>query len=217
MEAVQCHGYRLHEGRVMPSFIDIYEDVLEPDVCKEIIRRFEEDTENQYQGVVAQGVTGGTKVNLEQKACTELSISFHPNWKDIDDIVFKAVGKIWGKAQEAHPGLERLGGLMVDEGYRIKRYMPGGHEFFNVHADCGGFAQAHRQLVQFIYLNDVEEGGETEFPEFGIKVQPREGMMVTFPPFWTHEHIGHPPISGPKYAVTSWMTFPRTDKKLTSF
>lgn len=201
----------------MPSFIDIYENVLEPDVCKEIIRRFEEDEENQFQGVVQQGSSGHTWVNQEQKMCTELGISFHSNWKDIDKIVFEAVSKALVKSQEAHNGLKRVSGFMVDEGYRIKRYMPGGHEFFNAHADCSGFSQAHRQLVQFIYLNDVEEGGETEFPEFGIKIQPKEGMMVTFPPFWTHEHIGHPPISGPKYAVTSWMTFPRTDKKLTSF
>lgn len=201
----------------MQNFIDVYENVLAPDVCKDIIRRFEEDTENHYQGVVAAGNTGQVMVNTKQKVCTELSISFHPNWKDIDEIIFEAVSTIYEKAAASHYGLGRIKGVMVDEGYRIKRYMPGGHEFFDIHADCSGFSQAHRQLIIFMYLNDVEVGGETEFPDHGIKIQPREGMAVSFPPFWTHTHIGHAPMSGPKYAITAWMTFPRTDKKLTSF
>jgi len=33
----------------------------------------------------------------------------------------------------------------------------------------------HRTLVWMTYLNDVEDGGETEFPMFGLKVRPQRG------------------------------------------
>jgi len=113
------------------------------------------------------------------------------------------------KTAEKYVGLGYMCGKVQDEGYRIKRYVPGGGEYFKLHVDCNGFPQAHRQLVLFMYLNTVEIGGETEFPTQGISVKPVEGRMVTFPPFWTHAHIGHPPVSENKYAVTAWITFPR--------
>ena len=50
-----------------------------------------------------------------------------------------------------------------------------------------------------IYLNDVEEGGETAFFHQNIKVKPEKGKMVIFPPYFTHMHKGMRPISNDKY------------------
>lgn len=200
----------------MPNHIDIWHNALDRDVCAEIVRRFEEDTEHHFQGVV-QSEKGAKGVEHRQKKCTELAISYHENWADIDAIMFKAVSDGLERVICKYPSLEHMRANVADEGYRIKRYMPGGDEFFKVHSECNSFDQAHRQLVLFTYLNDVEVGGETEFPAHGIKVEPTAGTMVTFPPFWTHPHIGHPPVSGPKYAMQSWITFVRTDKRMIPF
>lgn len=189
-----------------PSFIDIHDNTLPPDLCKEIIRRFEEDEENQFQGVVGDGI-GHVTVDMDKKLCTELSLSHLDHWKDIDALVYKAVATGLQEILDKYEGLEyTLGNSVVaDEGYRIKRYFPG--EFFKFHVDCGGWSQMHRQLVLFTFLNTVEEGGQLEFPEHGISVTPVEGRMVTFPPFWTHAHVAHPPVSGTKYALQAWVTF----------
>ena len=63
---------------------------------------------------------------------------------------------------------------------------------------------APRILVWTVYLNDVEEGGETEFLYQGKKVQAEKGKLVIFPANYLYTHRGNPPISNTKYIVTGW-------------
>ena len=54
------------------------------------------------------------------------------------------------------------------------------------------------------YLNDVEEGGETEFYNQKVKIKPKKGTCVIFPTYNTHLHKGHIPISNDKYILNMW-------------
>lgn len=65
----------------------------------------------------------------------------------------------------------------------------------------------HRVLLYILYLNDVEEGGETEFLYQNKKIKPKKGSLVIAPSFFTHTHRGNVPISNDKYILTSWMQF----------
>lgn len=67
----------------------------------------------------------------------------------------------------------------------------------------------HRTLLWMIYLNDVEEGGETEFYYQNLKSKPKQGTLVIAPAGFTHTHRGNKPISGNKYIFTSWVLFQR--------
>jgi len=62
-----------------------------------------------------------------------------------------------------------------------------------------------RAFVFTIYLNDVEEGGETEFLHFSKRVKPKTGRIVIWPAGFPYVHRGNPPLSGEKYILTSWM------------
>ena len=62
-----------------------------------------------------------------------------------------------------------------------------------------------RAFVFSIYLNDVEEGGETEFLHFSKRVKPKTGRIVIWPAGFPYLHRGNPPLSGEKYILTSWM------------
>tara|TARA_R110000772_G_scaffold145599_1_gene255660 strand:- start:23 stop:631 length:609 start_codon:yes stop_codon:yes gene_type:complete len=68
-----------------------------------------------------------------------------------------------------------------------------------------GFDNASRAFVYSIYLNDVEEGGETEFLHFSKRVKPKKGRIVIWPASFPYVHRGNPPLSGEKYILTSWM------------
>ncbi|MBR9728974.1 2OG-Fe(II) oxygenase [Shewanella intestini] len=70
----------------------------------------------------------------------------------------------------------------------------------------------HRVALFMFYLNDVAEGGETEFYYQNKKVAPKKGTMVIAPAGFTHSHRGNTPISGDKYIVTSWLMFNRAEK-----
>jgi len=64
-----------------------------------------------------------------------------------------------------------------------------------------------RVLVYSIYLNTVEEGGETEFLYQSQRVKPIKGRIVIWPANFPYVHRGNPPLSGEKYILTSWICF----------
>jgi hypothetical protein len=78
--------------------------------------------------------------------------------------------------------------------------------FHNFHFEkSNNFLTYTRHLTTMVYLNDVLDGGETEFLYQSRRVKPREGRVVIFPVQWTHTHRGNPPLSGEKYIATSWI------------
>ena len=56
-----------------------------------------------------------------------------------------------------------------------------------------------------VYLNDVEEGGETEFLHQSVRVKPKKGRIVIWPAAFPYVHRGNQPLSGEKYLLTSWI------------
>jgi hypothetical protein len=66
--------------------------------------------------------------------------------------------------------------------------------------------QNMRRMATFIlYLNDVDEGGETEFLYYPKRVKAKQGRFILWPAGFTHTHRGNPPISNTKYIVTGWV------------
>ena len=61
----------------------------------------------------------------------------------------------------------------------------------------------HRTMAWMVYLNDVPEGGETEFLYQKRKLKPEKGTVVIWPGSFTHLHRGNPPMSD-KYIATGW-------------
>lgn len=69
----------------------------------------------------------------------------------------------------------------------------------------------HRTLLYMYYLNDVDEGGQTDFHYQNRSIQPKAGRMVIAPAYFTHTHRGRVPVSGDKYILTSWVLFQRAE------
>lgn len=88
----------------------------------------------------------------------------------------------------------------------VVRYEPV-WDHFHEHADAWNAATATRQVAIVGYLNDVGLGGETEFPAFDVRVRPEAGTVLFFPSSFVFSHLAHPPISGPKFAVVTWLHF----------
>jgi hypothetical protein len=68
----------------------------------------------------------------------------------------------------------------------------------------------HRKLLWMFYLNDVEEGGETEFYHQQLVTKPNQGSLVIAPAGFTHTHRGNMPKSNDKYIFTSWVLYQRS-------
>lgn len=101
---------------------------------------------------------------------------------------------------------ERLAAILSVSSARIEpltvvRYTPDQH--FKLHYD-GHF----RSASLILYLNDVEAGGETEFPALGIAVIPKKGYAVHWhncladgEPDLRTLHAGAPVLRGVKYCI----------------
>ena len=106
------------------------------------------------------------------------------------------------------------------EGLQILNYRVGGE--YKTHFDYfapGDPGSAHhvarggqRVSTLVIYLNDVEESGETIFPQIGLSVVPKKGSAVYFEYCNTAGqvdaltlHGGTPVVAGEKWIATKWM------------
>lgn len=63
-----------------------------------------------------------------------------------------------------------------------------------------------RFLAWSVFLNDVEEGGETEFLYQSLRFSPKKGQALLWPAYFTHMHRGNPPLKGEKYIATGWIS-----------
>ncbi len=102
---------------------------------------------------------------------------------------------------ERYPILKQ--GRYVHLNCKFQRTKPG-EGYHTWHYENSGDSR-YRKLVTMLYLNDVEEGGETEFLYLHRRVQPRQGRILIFPAGFTHTHRGNPPLSGDKFILTSWL------------
>jgi prolyl 4-hydroxylase len=112
---------------------------------------------------------------------------------------------------------EHVGRYVADTGYTlfpygfeeflIKRYRAAAADQFPPHVDISSRNSMHRMLALLLYLNDVESGGETTFTKLEIRVQPRKGRLMLFPPTWLYPHAGLPPRSGEKYILGTYLIY----------
>ncbi len=112
-------------------------------------------------------------------------------------------------------------GIDPDHGETMQgqRYAPGQqfrahHDYFHVRE--GYYSEVTKQGGQrtwtaMIYLNDVTEGGATWFPQAGIKVSPKRGLLLAWnnmlpdgSPNPATLHEGMAVVEGVKYIVTKW-------------
>ena len=89
---------------------------------------------------------------------------------------------------------------------RIKRYLSEDAEQFDFHVDVANDINEGRYLSFQWYLNDVADGGETEFVNF--KIKPKKGTLLMFPPMWMFPHKGNSLNSGRKYILSTYLLYP---------
>jgi len=79
----------------------------------------------------------------------------------------------------------------------------GGYHLWHYENASAGYAQ--RELTWMIYLNDIDDGGETEFLYQKRRIKPQKGTVVIFPAGMTHVHKGNLVMGEQtKYIVTGW-------------
>ncbi|MFT6896948.1 MAG: hypothetical protein ACJA13_001353 [Paraglaciecola sp.] len=135
-------------------------------------------------GLTVQHPVSGQPVKLTQDNFAEIGL---PNLANLVQYLFR-IGDI--NAQKYEQGI-------------------GGYPYWHseVFPQTGNNDALHRILLFMFYLNDVDEGGETEFYYQNRAIKPKQGSMVIAPAYFTHTHRGNVPVSNDKYILTSWVLF----------
>lgn len=183
----------------LATYVQVFDDALDARFCARMVGMFEQLTN-------AQSRSGrGHFKHLEGSAWTELNIS------KVADITLE---RFFGEQTMAFLSRynENLGLTLPIpfrprlENLRIKRYLAAEDDQFQPHFDAMDYT-SNRYLVFLWYLNDVVEGGETEFCDLGLRISARVGRLLMFPPYWMFQHAGLPPRSGDKFILSTYMLF----------
>lgn len=180
------------------SFIYALDHALDGDTCQKMVDRFEHHPEQQYQGKIGQNATTEQSI----KRSIDLRISGREDWMDIDQLLQQSLSLGLSLIAGLHPFFKA--NRLNDTGYNMQKTSTG--EFYHWHVDGGPGEFSRRQLVAIWYLNPApEQGGETEFYFQKLSIKPERGMLLLFPPFWTHLHRGNTVSAGTKYIATTWV------------
>jgi hypothetical protein len=187
------------------NFIGVYDNYITPEECNKAIKLYENQTKlnNTFNRLSSE------KASLLEKDDQQFFIG--PRniyvWEEhLKPMIFNFDLAL--KHYLEHTGAKDIyDEPLVYTNFKIQKTLPtqGYHVWHIEHAK--GFFNEPRALVFSIYLNDVEEGGETEFLHFSKRVKPKTGRIVIWPAGFPYVHRGNPPISGEKYLLTSWMSF----------
>lgn len=179
-------------ARLEEPLIVVLGNVLSDDECDELIK--------QSRDRMQRSKIGNAREVDELR--TSSSMFFQEGENDIIARIEKRTSQIMNIPVEHGEGLQVLN-------YKIGQEYKAHFDFFS---SASRPVNNPRVSTLVMYLNDVEEGGETYFPKLNFSVAPKKGMAVYFEYFYDNHdlneltlHGGSPIIKGEKWAATQWM------------
>ena len=187
------------------NFIGVYDNYITKEDCQKVINIYDaEDKFNHTINRVANEDAGVLYKQDQQFFC--MSNNMEIWWERVKPLIYN-FDMAWRHYDKMTGAKESLGNIdLLHTTLKIQKTLPGeGYHLW--HIEYGkGFDNECRAFVFSIYLNDIEEGGETEFLHFSKRVRPKTGRIVIWPAGFPYLHRGNPPLSGEKYILTSWLT-----------
>ena len=179
----------------MKDFIGIYENAFSDSMCDFLVSHIDDKLDNAstvYTGYIDKPKDLGRED--EQFFLGQSSLGDNAIFNDCLSDICKTYTK-------DVPVLQNLELRSIDNKLQRTKIGGGYHQW---HFEQISHLTSKRVVVWTVYLNDVEEGGETEFLYQHTRLKPKKGTAVFFPSSYTHTHRGNPPLSNTKYIATGW-------------
>jgi hypothetical protein len=203
------------------EYIYINDTSLSKEICEDIIFLFEKNKEYGYEGITGLGINKNIKDTWDITIGTLIEkYPDKPEWKYIHSLLSRELYnnlKIYLDKFNNNTEYNKYRDVNFTkfkiientplklETFQIQKYEPNiGKYIYHNDSRCELDKKMYRVITYLWYLNDVNEGGETEF--FGsYKIKPKTGKLVLFPATWTYPHCAMIPISEAKYIITGWI------------
>ena len=192
------------------NFIYQNEYSICPELCNEIIEMYEME-DNKSDGSTIGGI------QKKVKDTTDYTIpKNNEKWGKIEEFLYKELHKNILKyvkqincskyTEEFNHGCDSS--IFKNQNFEANDFMIQKYEKnkgkYVYHNDFHIVSNKYRVIAFLWYLNNVEEGGETEFWD-NYKIKPTAGKLVLFPACWSYPHRGLMPVSDNKYIITNWL------------
>lgn len=190
------------------DFIGVFHNVASKEECNKIIEHFENVDE--------------LKLTVSRKEFEEINSTLkdnkiYPMINEGDSLLMRInqnilkgfienLNTVYEIYKKKYDVMDSLDIHKLNPDVKIQKTVPGqGYHVW--HCENAGIATSRRALLCMMYLNDVEEGGETEFLYQSLRVKPKAGTIVICPAYFTHTHRGNPPLKEAKYMINGWVEF----------
>ena len=195
--------------------IGIYENAFSEAECAALRYSLEiADKENRtYTGKSGDG-------EAEYKKSTDYNILNHSGDSELSNLVMdKFNDYLSNHYLENFPHSDEFNHHRIVNGktyyplLQIQKYDQNAGHYNTWHTEKEDLNTSNRMFVFILYLNDVDEGGETGFlfKEEGsndfFKVKPKVGKLIIHPASWPYIHKGYMPKSDDKYILTTWLLY----------
>jgi len=191
------------------EFIGIYENAFTPEECEDAIKLFELCHKTGY--TYSRLGDGDSVLNRKDDTAVSISPFIELDWdlEFISSFHKRFYDYIYPLYNLQYPILQNLQ-KHKSKYIKIQKTCPtqGYHVWHCEHTAT--LESRNRILSWILYLNDVDEGGETEFLYQSLRFKPKVGTFILFPAYFTHPHRGNPPLNGAKYIATGWIEFLNT-------
>ena len=198
------------------EYVKEFPNVLNENICNEIIRCFDDEDQIKFNGQAGQGYkpelkkTTDLSISLDMLSEKKMKVKHYESWMQIENIVYETV--YYHLKKYIFLLRDEIGynffenSIFTDTGFLLQKYRKN-TGFFQQHTDnlVDYDGKKERKIVFILYLNSVEEGGETSFTNKLIK--PEQGKVIFFPTTWTYVHSGKMPVSNDKYIITGWLYY----------
>lgn len=186
--------------------IYLYKNALSEKLCDDIW-----DFYYSHIGLTESGRTSGgyypqTKKTLDfsSEISAKLSPADNQKYQDLDLQIYKALRATTEMYAQTYDSLQKA--PLMDTGYLWQMYTKG-DGYYREHIDGDQWSKhvSDRVLAVVIYINTVDEGGETYFRLQNISVKPEKGTVCLFPAHWQYPHQAQVPISNDKLIISSFV------------
>ena len=193
--------------------------VLEPVYSKDFINVYDVGSALDGDSVIAEAEKGDW---IDSTVVAEGDGRRHPATRDSAQQNFSSINspavhlpllryssKCLENYLEMFPQANNFSSFAVNENYNIIRYKPG-QAYHAVHSDFYSnfdIPICKRHLTGICFLNDIEEGGDLEFPQQDLSIKPEAGKLVIFDAGWMHAHRSLPPVGQTRYIFQLWWSF----------
>lgn len=198
----------------MTDFIYEIKNSIPDELCDDIINMYELE-DDKYGGLVFSGL------RKDIKDTTDLIISKNEKrWERVQKILYNTltngfaeymshVNKSEYTSKNVRHNLLETNKAYINN-FMIQKYEKCKGKYIYHNDFSADFEKKAYRVITFIwYLNNVTEGGETEF--WGnYTIKPEKGKLVFFPASWCYPHRGKMPISDDKYIITNWFYIDET-------